>query len=95
LIQPIYIKEFVMENSKFKKVMLAAAITVVSTNAPASEQNSELSLGKLANIYEQVSGEEFIVARRGLKKKRKKIKIKIKTRSRIGMVENSDKGFLV
>jgi len=74
-----------MENSKFKKVMLAAAITVVSTNAPASEQNSDLSSGKLVNIYEQVSGEELIVAG-------EKLNLQV---SKIGMVENSDKGFLV
>ena len=84
-----------MENSKFKKVMLAAAISVVSTNAPASEQNSESSLGKLVNIYEQVSGEEFIVARIGVQERKVKEVEERKTLVKSGMAENSDKGFLV
>jgi hypothetical protein len=79
-----------MENSKFKKVMLVAAISVVSTNAPASEQNSELSLG---NIYEQVSGDELIVPPRGVIRKEM---LQDKENYELpDMAENSDKGFLV
>jgi hypothetical protein len=82
-----------MENSKFKKVMLAAAISVVSTNAPASEQNSELSLG---NIYEQVSGDELIIAQRGvIRKEQQKLRDRNLAKLEAGMAENSDKGFLV
>jgi hypothetical protein len=76
--------------------MLAAAISVVSTNAPASEQNSELSLGKLVNIYEQVSGEEFIIAQRGvIRKEQQKLRDRNLAKLEAGMAENSDKGFLV